>query len=124
MIRSEVDRDLNHDSDHLPISTVLDMTVQSMQETTKRNWKRMNEKTYLEALKATLPPLRRAATKLALDDYVRDVTTAIKTASEKATPQIRISARVREGWTAECKTVLAEAKRLTRRHSQHGTEES
>ncbi|KAL6152343.1 hypothetical protein ACJQWK_05935 [Exserohilum turcicum] len=124
MIRSEVDRDLDHDSDHLPISTVLNMTVQSMQETTKRNWKRMNEKTYLEDLKATLPPLRRPTTKLALDNYVRDVTTAIKTAAEKATPQVCISARAREGWTAECKTVLAEAKRLKRRHSQHGTEET
>jgi hypothetical protein len=68
-----------------------------MQETTKRNWKRMNEKTYLEDLKATLPPLRRPTTKLALDNYVRDVTTAIKTASETATPQIRISAWAREG---------------------------
>ena len=97
IVRSEVDRDLDHDSDHLPISTVLNMAVQCMQETTKRNWKRMNEKTYLEDLKATLPPLRRPTTKLALDNYVRDVTTAIKTASEKATPQIRISAWAREG---------------------------
>jgi hypothetical protein len=124
VIRSQVDRDLDHDSDHLPISTVLDMTVQHLRETTKRNWKRMNEKTYLEALKETLPPLRRPTTKLALDNYVRDVITAIKTASEKAIPQVCISARAREGWTAECKIVLAESKRLKRRHGQHGTEET
>lgn len=45
----------------------------------------MNEKTYcLKALKATLPLPHRPMTKLALDEYVRDPTATIRTASEKA----------------------------------------
>jgi hypothetical protein len=31
---------------------------------------------------------------------------------------------MREGWSDECKAVLAEAKRLKRAHSQHHTDES
>jgi Holliday junction resolvase RusA-like endonuclease len=97
VIRSQVDRELDHDSDHLPISTVLDMTVQHLQETTKRSWKRMNKTTYLKALKQTLPPLRRPTTKTALDNYVRDVVAAISVGLDKAVPQTRASAQAREG---------------------------
>jgi Endonuclease-reverse transcriptase len=42
VIRSEVDRDLDHDSDHLPISTVLDITIQQLERTTKRKWKQLD----------------------------------------------------------------------------------
>jgi hypothetical protein len=50
VISSEVDRDLDHDSDHLPISTVLDLTVRRLEKTSKRNYKRMNEKAYIKEL--------------------------------------------------------------------------
>jgi exonuclease III len=96
VIRSQVDRELDHDSDHLPISTVLDMTVQHLQNTAKRNWKRMNEATYLKILKQTLPPLRRPMTKTALDNYVREVVIAVSAGLDKAVPQIRASSQARE----------------------------
>ena len=58
VIRSEVDRDLDHDSDHLPISTVLDITIQQLERTTKRKWKQLDEVVYRKALKQALPPPR------------------------------------------------------------------
>jgi hypothetical protein len=124
VVRSQVDRDLDHDSDHLPISIVLDMTIQHLEETSKMSWKRIDEKAYLETLKQVLPPLCRPATKAALDRYVQQVIEALKTAIDKAVPRTGFSPRAREGWTAECKMVLTEAKRLKRLHSQHATEDS
>lgn len=77
---------------------------------------------YPRTLSISLLPLRRPSTKLALDDYVLDMVAAIKTALEKAVPQTNVLAWAREGWKAECKAVLTEAKRLKRLHSQHSTE--
>lgn len=76
IVRSEADRDLDHDSDHLPIVTVIDLIVQRLGRTPKKNWKRLNE-AYTKTLENVLPPLRRPSTKTALDAYVKEVTTAI-----------------------------------------------
>ncbi|KAB2110395.1 hypothetical protein AG0111_0g1384 [Alternaria gaisen] len=124
VIRSQVDRDLDHDSDHLPISTVIDIRVQQLEQPPKRDWRRLDEGTYHKALKQALPPLRRPANKTALDAYVQEVIKAIQKAIDQATPYTRPSNRMREGWSDECRAVLAEAKRLKRAHSQHHTDES
>jgi hypothetical protein len=83
VIRSQVDRDLDHDSDHLPISTV-DMRIQQLDVTPRRDWKRLDEKTYYKTLKRALPSLRRPATKTALDAYVQEIVDAIQGAIDKA----------------------------------------
>jgi ribonuclease HI len=124
VIRSEVEHDLNHDSDHLPISTEIHMTIKQAQQTGKRNYKRINEENYVKALKEALPPLRRPTTKTAIDNYVQEIVRAIKGAAEKTTPQTNVTPQSREGWTDECKKVLMETKRLRRLHSQYGTEET
>jgi hypothetical protein len=124
VIRSQVDRDLDHSSDHLPISTVTDMRVQQLEASPKQDWKRLNEGTYHKALKQALPPLRRPANKTALDTYVQEVVKAIQKAIDQAIPYIRPSDRMREGWSEECKAVLAEAKRLKRAHSRRHTDDS
>ena len=124
VIKSRVDQDLDHDSDHLPIGTILDLSIQPLEATLRRNWKRLDEKVYQKELRGALPPLRRPANKTALDRYVEDVVMAIKKAIEKAVPFTRPSDRVREGWTEECKVALTEAKRLKRLHSQHNSDDS
>jgi hypothetical protein len=124
VIRSQVDRDLDHDSDHMPISTVIDIRIQQLDVTPRRDWKRLDEKTYHKTLKRALPPLRRPATKTALDAYVQEIVDAIQGAIDKAIPYTRPSDHVRQGWSEECSAVLAEAKRLKRVHSQRHTDES
>lgn len=124
VIRSEIDQELDHDSDHLPISTVLDLTVQRLHNTPRKNYRRLRENVYTKTLKQALPPLRRPATKAALDAYVHEMVEAIKEAIDKAVPQTRLTPQSREGWTDECKEALAEAKRLKRAYSQHPTGES
>ena len=89
IIRSQVDRDLDHNSDHLSISTVVDMRVQQLDATPKRGWRRLNEQVYQKALKQALPPLRRPANKTALGVYIREIIEAIQKAIEKAVSQTR-----------------------------------
>jgi len=38
LIKSRVDRELDHDSDHFPITTMLDMSVKHKDKEPKRNW--------------------------------------------------------------------------------------
>ena len=91
VIRSEIEREPDHDSDHLPISTELDLTVQRLENTSRKNYKRLNEKAYTKALKQALPPLRRPATKAALDAYVQEIVAAVKEVIDKAVPQARLT---------------------------------
>jgi endonuclease/exonuclease/phosphatase family metal-dependent hydrolase len=67
LIKSEVDKNLDHDSDHFPISTMLDLSAKRQDKEPKRNWKRLDDKKLCEALRQTLPQRQRPRTKTALD---------------------------------------------------------
>lgn len=124
IIKSEVNEELDHDSDHLPICTILDVTAPSANKARGKNWKRLDGEAYTKALEKALPPIRRPATKTALDQYVEEVIVAIQGAIEKSVPDTCISSKSREGWSEECSEVLAETKRLKRIHNQHSREET
>jgi hypothetical protein len=98
--------------------------VQRLEKRLRKNWKKLDERLYIKTLGRSLPPLRRPLTKTALDTYTREVTSAIQNAISKAVPDTLPSSHARAGWTEECRTVLAEAKRLKRVHSQHHTAET
>jgi hypothetical protein len=85
LIRSEVDREIDHDSDHLPIVTELDMSITQLKREIGRDWKALDEKVFDDMLRLESPPLLRPRTKAALDRYVREIVTAIKKAAEEAT---------------------------------------
>jgi ribonuclease HI/exonuclease III len=124
VIRCEVDRDMDHDSDHLPISIVIDLRVQYARRKPVRQWKHLEEGEFRKALKRTLPPIQRPGTKTALDQYTNVIIEAINSAVNKVLPKTCPSPRAREGWTAECKEVLAEVKRRKRHYNMDHTEES
>jgi hypothetical protein len=124
LIKSTVDRELDHDSDHLPITTMLDMSIKYKKMEAKRNWKKLDEKKLCEALRQTLPQLQRPRTKTALDRYTSGLVEAIEEAVEKVLQKTRLSNKAREGWTDECSQILAETKRLRRAHCRDHTEES
>ncbi|KAJ3453598.1 hypothetical protein MRS44_017845 [Fusarium solani] len=97
VIRCEVDRDLDHDSDHLPVVIFLDVSVKQLRREPSRSWKSIDEKKFRSAVLNKLPPQRRPRTRNALN---------------------------RPGWDEECTQVLAEAKRLRRLHNLYHTEET
>ena len=57
VIKSEVDRNLDHDSDHLPICTTLDLSVQRLEKRPRKDWKRLDVKLYTKTLRRFLPLL-------------------------------------------------------------------
>jgi hypothetical protein len=122
--KSEVDRNLDHNSDYLPISTTLDLAVQRLEKRPRKDWKRLDKKLYTKTLRHSLPPLQRPLTKTALNAYTSEVTSAIQDATHKAVPKILPSLHARAGWTEECRVVLAETKRLKRAHSRHHTKDA
>jgi uncharacterized membrane protein YheB (UPF0754 family) len=95
--RSEVDRNLDHDSDHLPISTTLDLAVQRLEKKPRKDWKRLDKKQYTKTLRHSLPSLQRPLTKTALNAYTSKVTFAIQNAISKAVPDTLPSSHVRAG---------------------------
>jgi hypothetical protein len=50
-----VDKNLNHDSDHFLIITMLDLSAKRQDKEPKRNWKRLDDKKLYDALRQTLP---------------------------------------------------------------------
>ncbi|KAF3005589.1 Histidine kinase [Curvularia kusanoi] len=55
VIKCEVDRSLDHDSYHPPISTTLDFTVHPLEKKSQRAWKWLDEEAYRTALRQHLP---------------------------------------------------------------------
>jgi hypothetical protein len=72
-----VDRNLDHNLDHLPISTTLDLTMQRLEKRPRKDWKRLDKELYTKTLRHSLPPLQRPLTKTALNAYTSEVTSAI-----------------------------------------------
>lgn len=124
IISSGIDNTMDHNSDHLPITTRLDITVRNQPPRTVRNWAILDEKKLRTTLEQGLPRVRRPKSKPALDRYTDEIITAIQTAISKSTPFLKYSPRTRAGWTRECKEVQAEARRLKRQNSREHTEES
>ncbi|KAG6979819.1 RNA-directed DNA polymerase from mobile element jockey [Fusarium oxysporum f. sp. conglutinans] len=124
LIQCEIETDMDHDSDHLPITTSLDLNTVKMIAKPRRNWKALDEKTFTRVLQRELPPQRRSRTKTALDRYVKEVMAAITAAVDEPVPKTAPSPRSKPGWNEECAAALAESKRLRRRHSLYRTEET
>ncbi|KAK1471623.1 zinc knuckle, partial [Colletotrichum abscissum] len=124
MTRCEVDNNINHDSDHLPIATSLNLAVTELQREEKRKWKANDKETFIETLRGSLPQLRRPRTKAALDGYVGKTIDALSVAIKTAVPTSTLSPKSRRGWDEQCAAILAETKRLRRDHSERQTEES
>ncbi|KAK2923091.1 Endonuclease/exonuclease/phosphatase superfamily [Fusarium oxysporum f. sp. vasinfectum] len=124
LIQCEIETDMDHDSDHLPITTSLDLNTVKMIAKPRRNWKALDEKTFTRVLQRELPLQRRSRTKTALDRHVEEVMAAITAAVDEAVPKTTPSPRSKLGWNEECAAALAESKRLHRRHSLYRTEET
>jgi ribonuclease HI len=121
VIKSTVDRDMDHDSDHLPISILLDVRVNLMETKLKRRWKNLDTEKFCEVLRHSLPPRRRPRTKAALDKYTRELVDAITRAADEVLPPKRHSPKAREGWDNTCTEALAETKRLRRVYTRRPT---
>jgi len=124
VVRCGVDMYMDHNSDHLPITTTLDYRTIDRPPKDVRDWSGTDEKKLRIGLTRELPAIRSPKTKSALDRYTAEVTAAIQSAIYQSTPLKRWSPRARAGWTVECKEAQAEARRLKRQNSRDHTEAS
>ncbi|XMA13648.1 hypothetical protein WAI453_006439 [Rhynchosporium graminicola] len=124
VVKCGVDHEMDHNSDHLPITTILDLRTVQRQQAEIRDWSSIDEKELRTSLARELPTTRCPKSRHALDRYVAEVTKAIQSAIKHATPLKIWSPRARAGWTSECKETQAEARRLKRRNARLHTDES
>jgi hypothetical protein len=103
VVKCGVDDEMDHNSDHLPITTILDLRTIQRKQVKTRDWSSIDQKELRAKLARELPTLRCPKSRHALDRYVGEVTKAIQSAIEHAIPLQRRSSRARAGWTSECK---------------------
>ncbi|KIV98726.1 uncharacterized protein PV09_09508 [Verruconis gallopava] len=56
IVHCGVDKDINHDFDHLPIGITLETRIRTIEPKPKRPWKHLDEEKFCEALKEVLTP--------------------------------------------------------------------
>ena len=108
--------DLNHDSDYLPISTVIEANIYTKPAQPRRLWKQLDEKLFLQAVAERIPILQLIEDIGTIDELTAKVATALIEAIELAVPLARIGPRAVPGWTPEVKEAQMEARRLRRRY--------
>lgn len=123
-IRCDIDTDLDHDSDHLPITTIINVPTTKPAVADQRNWRLTDAKLLRQTLSTLLPQPQYPRSHHALDRYMEDIVLAIQSAIHASTPITRHSPRATPGWTRECKETQMEARRLKRLHAYAHTVES
>ncbi|KAJ6437601.1 zinc knuckle [Purpureocillium lavendulum] len=98
-----IDEDINHDSDHLPIVTSLDITTTQLQPKSRLKWKAIDKAAFSKTLRQQLPSIRRPRTKAALNSYVAEITTALMAAIEAGVPQSILTPRSKAAATTQWK---------------------
>jgi hypothetical protein len=97
IITYRVDKEIDYNSDHLPITIRLDMMTQEQPPRKVRNWATIDEKKLQATLEGELPRARRPGSRPALDRYTEEVVAAIQTSISRSTPLLNYSARARTG---------------------------
>ena len=117
VVHCMIDRDLDCDSDHLPIALVLDWRWQPAVPTRKRLWARTN----LSILRQTVEGRLETSDSIELrseesiDDAVSWIINALGAGIEASTPWSNPSPRSIAGFDQECKDICADVQRLRRR---------
>jgi hypothetical protein len=92
LITCERADDVQHDSDHYPIRTLLDITTPYKESPQRRNWKATDTKVLLNTLDKTITvPSLQGALKQRIELAVTAFTTIIRKAVEASTPKAATS---------------------------------
>jgi arsenate reductase-like glutaredoxin family protein len=77
---------MDHDSDHFPIATKINLRIPQTTRASIRRWKKMDGKVFQKTLQEKLPKLKRLSIITSLDCYTEKVARAIRQAAQ-ATPR-------------------------------------
>jgi hypothetical protein len=110
---------LDHDLDHLAISTIFEVAMATRYPTPRRMWKLTDETVLLQKLEQSLLLPGILETPNGLDAAVESLIVAINAAIEAATPLSRPCHRSQSGWTPEIKEAQMQARRLRRQYQRY-----
>ena len=117
--------DMDCDSDHLPIETVINSSTPQRPDETRRNYAAMNIQKLRDAVEQNMPNALPLTTQAQLDIQTEGIANAIAQAIDTATPQVRIhNIYTRREYSQEAATAIKEARRARRRWQSHRDEES
>jgi len=111
----QVASEMDNDSDHLPVRTVLDLNLTPKEVRQSRLWDKMDEALLLRMLRSELSIPHYPDSKDEIDHTTTLISKALQKAIEAAVPLSRGCSRSVTGWNQECKDVQMECKRLRRR---------
>lgn len=118
------DQELDHDSDHLAVSTVISMTTCKHDKPDRRKWNQLDGNKLKQILAKTLLPIQPITSTQELDRLTEELAATITQAIEQTVPIARASTRSVPGWTPEIKEAQMEARRLRRQYQRLRTTES
>jgi hypothetical protein len=124
LIRCLPQHDLDHDSDHIPLETVLAKPTRGRTFPEKWNWELTDQERLHRVLIQNLPELTTLITEHDIDNATQAIVSAILIAVNESTPKTRASPRSIPGWTKECKEAQQLARRLRRRYQRERTPEA
>ena len=107
-------------SDHLPIRTVLGFRPEIASVEERWNLKKTNWSKFENELRTELRYPRALQTKAQIDQTAEDLVEAITRAVDVSTPKVKLSHRMRPGWSDECREALKAVKRARRRYQAYG----
>ncbi|KAF4222379.1 hypothetical protein CNMCM5878_005661 [Aspergillus fumigatiaffinis] len=125
-IHCKIDRKLDCDSDHLPISLVFDWGWQPANPTRKRLWTKTNVEILRRTAEAHLP--RTSSTlelrdKDSIDKFISSIISALDAGIEASTPWLNPSPRSIAGFDQECKDLCTQVQQLRRTWQQSRQDE-
>ncbi len=118
LVRCGIDRQLDCDSDHLPIETTIDWRWQPATPTRKRLWAKTNPALLRQALRGRLPATDNAeglTNNRDIDAFVSSIIEALQAAIEESTPWSNPSPHSIAGFDQECKDLCRKVQQLRRR---------
>jgi len=117
-IYCKVDADLDHDSDHLPISIAIDWRWQPAILPKKRLWTKTNLPLLRQTVKDQLrlvPDITELRDNETIDEYVHSIINTLNAGIDASTPWSNPSPRSVPGFDQECKDICTEVQQLRRR---------
>jgi hypothetical protein len=124
LIICQAAENLDHDSDHVPLETIIARPARNKAIPERWSWERTDKEKLHEVLLRSLPNTTAIRTREDVDRTTRELVSSILTAVGESTPKSRIGPRSIPGWTKECKEAQMQARRLRRKYQRVRTSEA
>ena len=115
----EIRKNLHHRSDHYPIATYLDLSLNIEPEIKKCEWKSADLAEVLQAAKEQRFNLPILANEADINMYVVQITNTLHQIEEKTVPWTKPSSKAQLFWNPECRKLIKTARKLRRQYEQN-----